>query len=60
MTKFANFMYCTSHVLQICMYEHLTSQMWRQVVLQSVIVTWPLKKFSVFSDLSERQYIQMP
>jgi len=60
MTKFAGFMYYTSHVLQLCMYELLTSQLWRQVVLQLVIVTWPLNKFSVFSDLSERQYIQMP
>jgi len=48
-TNFASFMYCTSHVLQICMYEPLTSQLWRQVVLQSVIVTWPLQKFSLFS-----------
>jgi hypothetical protein len=54
MTKFASFMYCTTHVLQICMYEPLTSQSWRQVVLHSVMVTWPLKKFSVFSDRSEK------
>ena len=57
--KFARFTYRKTCVLQICTPEPFTSQLWSQVVLQSIKVTWLLKRVLVFSDLGVKQCIHM-